>query len=121
MKKCPFCAEDIQGGAVKCRYCGSWLDGRLQREVMAPPPSMPVVAYAPAPVVPPQNVPNKGTAIALALILGGLGVHKFYMGNTGMGVLYLLFCWTLIPAIGAFIEGIIYASESDAAWIRRFA
>lgn len=53
------------------------------------------------------NPVNKVSYCILAFFVGGFGVHKFYAGRTGSGVLYLLFCWTFIPAIIAFIEGLI--------------
>ena len=47
---------------------------------------------------------DRTVALLLTLFLGGLGAHRFYMGDTGLGIVYLLFFWTLIPALIAFIE-----------------
>jgi TM2 domain-containing membrane protein YozV len=49
---------------------------------------------------------NPTVAILLALFLGGIGIHKFYMGQPVAGILYLIFCWTGIPAIIAFFEAL---------------
>lgn len=57
---------------------------------------------------------SKLVAGILGILLGGIGAHKFYCGKIGMGVLYLVFCWTGIPAIVGLIEGIMYLVGSDA-------
>ena len=42
--------------------------------------------------------------VLLALFLGTFGAHHFYLRRTGLGILYLCFFWTGIPAIAGFIE-----------------
>lgn len=63
---------------------------------------------------------SKVTAAILAFFLGGFGIHKFYLGNVGLGIVYLIFCWTFIPAFIAFIEGIILICTSDAEFSRKY-
>lgn len=50
---------------------------------------------------------NKVAYCLLALFLGGIGVHKFYAGKIVTGILFLIFCWTCIPAIIALIDLIV--------------
>jgi TM2 domain-containing membrane protein YozV len=42
--------------------------------------------------------------VLLALFLGIFGAHHFYLRRTGLGILYVLFSWTGIPALAGFIE-----------------
>lgn len=42
--------------------------------------------------------------VLLALFLGCFGIHHFYLRRNGLGVFYLLICWTGISAILGFIE-----------------
>ena len=53
---------------------------------------------------------SKSTAILLLLFFGGLGAHKFYLGNNLLGALYLIFCWSGIPLFLSIIDLVILAS-----------
>jgi TM2 domain-containing membrane protein YozV len=56
---------------------------------------------------------NKSTAGLLSFFLGGLGVHRFYLSQVGLGFLYLVFCWTFIPAVVALIDAIVFWTMSE--------
>lgn len=68
----------------------------------------------------PTTSKNKTAAALLALFLGGIGVHRFYLGRPGSGVAYLLFFWTFIPALIAFIEFIILLAMSKDEFARNY-
>jgi TM2 domain-containing membrane protein YozV len=63
---------------------------------------------------------SKIAAALFAIFLGGIGIHKFYLGRVVWGILYILFCWTFIPAIVGFIEGIVYLTMSDEAFAQKY-
>lgn len=54
-----------------------------------------------------KTLVNKVAYCVLAFFVGGVGAHKFYAHKYVNGVLYLVFCWTFIPSLIAFIEFII--------------
>jgi TM2 domain-containing membrane protein YozV len=63
---------------------------------------------------------TRTNAILWCFFLGAFGAHKFYLGQSGWGIVYLLFCWTGIPSLAAFIEFIMLLLMADAEFNRRF-
>lgn len=65
------------------------------------------------------DMKNRYIAALLAFFLGGLGVHKFYLGKW-TGILYLVLCWTYIPSIIALVEGILYLVNGEDAFNEKY-
>ncbi|MBX9704718.1 MAG: NINE protein, partial [Gammaproteobacteria bacterium] len=61
MTHCKGCGKEMHNTAVSCPGCGATTNQR-----------------------------NRIVAALLAIFLGGFGIHKFYLGKTGQGILYLL-------------------------------
>jgi len=94
-KFCSACAAVIHQTAQTCPRCGA-----RQVETIS-------------------TSKNKTVAALLAIFLGGFGIHKFYVGRPVLGVIYLVFFWTFIPAIVGFFEGIWYLTMDDGKFQER--
>ncbi|WP_433765005.1 TM2 domain-containing protein [Flavobacterium ginsenosidimutans] len=58
---------------------------------------------------------KKVTAGILGIVLGSLGVHKFYLGYQKEGIIQLVATFVTCGLAGmvGFVEGIIYLTKSD--------
>lgn len=90
---CYKCGKAIAQQATQCPYCFA-----PQRQLSAK---------------------NKVTAGLLAFFLGGLGVHRFYLGQW-WGIFYLLFWFTFIPSVISVIEAIVFLASSDERWQQKY-
>jgi TM2 domain-containing membrane protein YozV len=72
--------------------------------------------------VPADTANTKMVAGLLGILLGGFGVHKFYLGFTGAGVITLVVSFLTCGMFGiiGLIEGIIYLTKSDEDFYREY-
>ncbi len=60
-----------------------------------------------------KRIKDRIAAAIIAFGLGTFGIHKFYLGKWGWGIIYIVFSWTTLPTIISIIEGVLYLLMSD--------
>lgn len=108
MMFCRNCGKEVSDKAIICPSCGAHpLSGNnFCQNCAAKTDPLTEICVKCGVRLAKVSPKNKTVAGLLALFLGGIGIHKFYLGTWGWGLIYLFFCWTFIPAIVALIEAI---------------
>lgn len=129
---CGHCGAGLSGGAmvatgaagrampgreVFCRACGRAINAAA---LACPGCGAPQQTWASNRLLAAEGGKSRVVAGVLGLLLGGIGAHKFYLARPFQGLIYLLLCWTFIPAIVGFIEGIAYLCMSESGFARKY-
>ena len=101
--QCTECSQEIAPGLVSCPQCHT---------------AQGFEAFAG--VDPNIRIKNQKLAIWFGLLFGCFGVHKFYLGQYGMGSLYLVFSWTLVPMIVGWVDAIRTMKMSSFNFEQRY-
>jgi len=88
------------------------------------PGSAPVATVAPAPSAAEPNDRNKFVAAVLAFLFGPLGIHRFYLGRTGTGIVMLVLSCTIVGLLATvpwgFVDMIRYLVMSEREFATRY-
>ena len=103
VSQCSECGQKIDLSVTNCPLCHD-ADG----------------LEALAGIDPQIKVKNQKRAVWFSVLLGGLGVHKFYLGQHLEGSLYLLFSWTLVPMIIGWFDAIRTSKMSRFSFEQRY-
>ncbi|MBD5210774.1 MAG: NINE protein [Bacteroidales bacterium] len=117
---CQYCGGEIVFGAQKCCHCGEWL--------VRPATSSQRPTYVQTGAQQYSSSKSRVVAALLALFLGGLGIHEFYLGKTGTGVAFLLITlltsWLVFPVviigIICLIQAISYLCMSEQSFNEKY-
>ena len=65
---------------------------------------------------------KKMPAAVLAILIGGLGIHKFYLGYQKEGIIMLVLFFLTCGTTGlvGLIEGIIYLTKDDEEFVNTY-
>lgn len=120
---CKSCGAQIDDTAKFCTNCGAAVEIEAQSNQSQEVPFQDVqVDYQQSQFQPaPAANKNKLVAGLLGILLGSLGIHKFYLGYTKSALIMLLvsilLCWTgVAPAamgVIGLVEGILYLTKTD--------
>jgi TM2 domain-containing membrane protein YozV len=127
----PFTIEQLRAMNLRSDTL-VWREGMSQWQPAHSIPELQLIAAGPAPTpypsAPPYNPPESKRILAglMAIFFGAFGVHKFVLGFTGAGMVYLLVtlltCFFAYPImhILAVVEGIVYLCKSDEQFYRDY-
>ena len=79
-----------------------------------PPPPAPPAGGRPA------GAEKKVVAGVLGILIGALGIHKFYLGYTKEGIIHICLNLVCLAGIIGLIEGIIYLTKSDEEFVETY-
>ncbi|MDR1382847.1 MAG: TM2 domain-containing protein [Planctomycetaceae bacterium] len=105
-----------------CYHCGEKLNSPNQMICVKCGHGVQSVKYRAA-----AGEKSRITAALLAIFLGGIGVHKFYLGSWGWGIVYIavvavtLGFGAIATGIAALVEFIIYLTMDDAQFAEKYS